>query len=100
MNSEDYQGFSSGERRYADGTELQVLDILDVRILQPLPKDHQSENWMLDTLSPWTKVSAATVGDLAGMIDNKATLWLTVIAPLTVRTTEFRVRWWIKLTVR
>jgi hypothetical protein len=55
---------------------------------------------MLDTLSPWTKVSAATVGDLAGMIDNKATLWLTVIAPLTVRTTEFRVRWWIKLTVR
>lgn len=100
VNSEDYQGFSSGERRYADGTELRVLDILDVRILQPLRKDHQSENWMLDTLSPWTKVSAATVGDLAGMIDNKATLWLTVIAPLTVRTTEFRVRWWIKLTVR
>ena len=76
VNSEDYQGLPRRELQYIDGTELQVLDILDVRVLQPLPKDHQRENWMLDMPSPWTKAGVATAIDLAGMTDNKATLWV------------------------
>ena len=76
VNSEDYQGLPPRDRQYDDGSELQVLDILDVRVSHPLPKDHQSENWMLATPSSWTKVGVVTVGDLAEAIDDKATLWV------------------------
>lgn len=34
---------------YSDGTEVEVLDIVDVNLIQPIPTIAQSENWLYDS---------------------------------------------------
>ena len=48
---------SEDERQYEDGNDPCVLDIIDVPVLSPRPKNYQQENWLLDGKRRWTKVN-------------------------------------------
>lgn len=47
------EGVRPAQMRYADGTELVLLDIARVPLIGPQPDGYQSENHLLDVKSPW-----------------------------------------------
>lgn len=68
---------SEEERRYEDGRDPQLLDIVLVpcEVRQPLP--HQSENHVIDTHSYWAPRGKLAWEDISGWLDQPATLWGT-----------------------
>ncbi|MBM3494103.1 MAG: hypothetical protein FJX72_07260 [Armatimonadetes bacterium] len=64
------------ERRYEDGTEPRVLDIMDVPLLESRSMDWQPENWLLDTALPWRKVGHLDWKDLRELTDAAEPLWI------------------------
>jgi hypothetical protein len=69
---------SEQERQYQDGSDPQVLDIIDIPLKSAVPKGYQSENWLLDPDLYWVRVGNARWRDLDGIADNPAVLWLNV----------------------
>ena len=67
---------SEYERRYEDGSDPQVLDVIDVPVLEPLPTDYQTENWLLAPERSWEKVDRLTPADLPALTDPIAPLWI------------------------
>jgi len=67
---------SEDERRYENGPDPQVLDIIDVPLLSPKPNNHQQENWLLDSDSYWTKVGDLSLDKLQQLADPVAPLWI------------------------
>lgn len=67
---------SEDERRYEDGRDPQVLDIIDLPLLSPKPNDHQQENWLLDSNFYWTKVGVLPLDKLQQLVDPVAPLWI------------------------
>ncbi len=67
---------SKQERQYEDGSDPCVLDIVDVPLLAPQPKDWQTENWLLDPGSYWRKKGSYSWFDLPALADRAAPLWL------------------------
>ncbi len=67
---------SEHERHYENGSDPQVLDVIDVPLLKSVPKGHQKENWLLDPNSYWVKTSRLNASGLAPFIDNPKTLWV------------------------
>ena len=67
---------SEDERRYEDGLDPEVLDIIDVPLLSPKPNDHQQENWLLDSDSYWIKVDVLSLDRLQQLVDPIAPLWI------------------------
>lgn len=67
---------SEEERRYENGRDPRVLDVIDIPLLAGAPHLYQTENYILDPAYYWEKVSEASWDDLAEMVDNPATLWV------------------------
>ena len=67
---------SERERRYEDGSDPQVLDVMDVPILQPRSEDYQTENWLLAPNRRWMKADRLSPADLAALTDPIAPLWI------------------------
>jgi hypothetical protein len=63
------------ERRYEDGSEPQVLEVIEVPMIAPVPKLHQTENHMIDDGHYWSRKSALTWTDLPVLAETPATLW-------------------------
>ena len=76
VSSPENGGVSYQYLRYADRTTAQVLDVADVSVLSPLPKDYQQENWLLDTTYTWGKVRRWDWNELDGIVDPIAPLWI------------------------
>ena len=53
MSARDTEEVSEWERQYEDGSDPRVLDVIDVPVLNPQPRDYQQENWLLDPDSYW-----------------------------------------------
>jgi hypothetical protein len=70
------QEVSEWERQYQDGSDPRVLDIIDVPLIEPRPKDYQQENWLLDPKPYWVKVGRLPWENLAGLQDRNGPLWL------------------------
>jgi len=66
---------SEHERQYKDGSDPQILDIIDVPLKSATPKAYQSENWLLDPDQYWKHIGRATWNDLGRLADNPAVLW-------------------------
>jgi hypothetical protein len=47
---------SESERRYRDGTDPRVLDVIDVPLKNHHPRSYQVENWLLDPSTYWVRV--------------------------------------------
>ena len=67
---------SPQERCYPDGGDPQILDVIEVPLLNPLPKTYQRENWLLDPNQRWAKAGRGTWEDLCTMIDRDEPLWI------------------------
>ena len=63
------------ERQYENGTEPQLLDIIAIPMLAPVPRLHQTENHMIDARYYWKRRGAAGWNDLAQLEDSPASLW-------------------------
>ena len=63
------------ERQYEDGSDPRVLDIIDVPVIRPRPKDYQSENWLLHKGYYWEKKGTYSPFELDRLTDTVAPLW-------------------------
>lgn len=64
------------ERRYGDGADPELLDIIDVPLQRPQPKGFQSENWLLYASQRWVRAGHAKWPELSRLVDEPASLWL------------------------
>lgn len=68
---------SEEERRYEDGVDPRVLDIMTIQFMKPVPHAHQQENHLIDDSFYWAKNGVATWRQLGDGIENPAgPLWL------------------------
>ena len=66
---------SEYERQYEDGSDPNVLDLVDIPFVAPRPKAYQPENHLIDGPSYWKKVGTLAAKDLQAYVDKPATLW-------------------------
>jgi hypothetical protein len=67
---------SEEERRYQDGSDPKILDVIDVPLIAARPKGYQQENWLLDPQTYWVKRGRSRWEDLAALQDRAGPLWL------------------------
>jgi len=67
---------SFSEYRYADNTSPRLLDIIDIPLLSPQPKQHQTENHVVDEMQRWLKVGELQWQQLEQIRDQPSTLWI------------------------
>ena len=77
VSDRESQEVSEHERQYHDGSDPQVLDIIDIPVLERQIKDYQTENWLLDPELYWGKAGVFDPNRLSEMIDPSATLWIS-----------------------
>jgi hypothetical protein len=76
VSAREHEEVSEHERQYQDGTDPQVLDLIDVPLLAPHPRDYQRENWRLNPKYYWVRVDRLRWKDLAALCDPAGTLWI------------------------
>jgi hypothetical protein len=64
------------ERRYENGRDPQILDVINITMIAPVPRVHQTENHMIDAERYWTKEATLTWADLRSLVERPASLWL------------------------
>ena len=67
---------SEYERQYEDGSDPRVLDIIRIPVIEPKPKDWQTENWLLDPEFYWQKEGRYSWFDLVELLDPVVPLWI------------------------
>jgi hypothetical protein len=76
VSSRVQEEVSDFERRYEDGSTPQLLDLIDVPLLDPRPKGHQRENWLLDPTRRWKRVGSIQRDKLNQYVDPISPLWI------------------------
>ncbi len=76
ISARDGGEVSEYERQYEDGSDPQVLDVIDVPLLEARPEDYQTENWLLDPKCYWERVGRLSWSDLPALTDPVAPLWI------------------------
>lgn len=80
VSKRDGQEVSEYERQYEDGSDPQVLDVIDVPLVKRMDTSQgetwQSENWLLDEEQYWRKMGRYSWFDLPALVDAAAPLWL------------------------
>jgi hypothetical protein len=66
---------SEYERQYEDGSDPQLLDIIDVPLLRHRPKDYQQENWIIDNSRYWVRIDQFRLDQLDQITDEERQLW-------------------------
>lgn len=65
------------ERRYEDGRDVRVLDVITIRFARPEPELYQTENHVIDPDYPWTRAGAVSWSDLQRAVEEpRGPLWL------------------------
>jgi hypothetical protein len=64
------------ERRYENGRDPQILDVINIPMIAAVPRVHQTENHMIDAERYWTKEATLTWADLPSLVERPASLWL------------------------
>ena len=75
MSAREHQEVSDAERQYEDGSDPELLDIVDIPLLEHCPSDYQQENWLLDPEHNWAKVDTCPWEDLTQYSEVGGTLW-------------------------
>ena len=76
VSSRKNQEVSEYERQYEDGSDPQVLDIIDIPVLEPRPEGYQTENWLLDPDYYWVKKGRFSRLDMHELVDVIRPLWI------------------------
>lgn len=75
VSDREHEEVSERERQYEDGSDPQVLDIIDIPLLRHVPRDFQQENWLLDPEYYWAKVGKSTPKELGPYCQQQGALW-------------------------
>jgi len=67
---------SEEERRFNDGSQVAVLDVVRIEFTKPQPQRHQTENHVIDDGVYWSKVGECTFKDLVPLVETPPSLWL------------------------
>jgi len=70
-------GELNAERFYEDGTEPQLLDLIDISLLQPNPIGCHSEDVLVDSAKPWHKLDNLTYEEALDLVSMPcSSLWV------------------------
>lgn len=75
VSSRPSEEVSEDERRYEDGSDPNVMDVVDIPLLGHRPKSCQQENWLLDSERYWVKVGRVDRDRLGRLVDPVSPLW-------------------------
>ncbi len=78
VSSREKGEVSLDERRYENGQDVQLLDIVDIRFVEPRPHGCQVENHLIDDTEHWQLVSRFESGNLVDGASRAGPLWLDV----------------------
>src|SRR2546425_7253376 len=71
------QEISEEERRYQDGNDPRVLDVVEIQMIHTQPQHHQQENHLIDANYYWEKRGTVSWRDLQPAVEDPAgPLWL------------------------
>lgn len=76
VSDREHEEVSEEERRYQNGADPRLLDIIRIPILGPKPKGHQVENVLLDPEYYWKLEGHLSVSELAGFPIDATPLWI------------------------
>ena len=76
VSAREHEEVSEYERQYEDGSDPQVLDVMNVPLLEARPKNYQQENWLLDPDQYWQKVASSRWRELERLVDPVSPLWI------------------------
>ena len=76
VSARENQEVSEYERQYKDGSDPRLLDIINIPVIGPQPKDYQTENWLLDSDYYWEKIGVFSSRDMPKLVDPIAPLWI------------------------
>src|ERR1051326_2913277 len=76
VSDREHEEVSEEERRYEDGTDPVVGDLITIAFLDPHPKRYQQENWLLDPDYYWKKAGHADWNELLQLVDPPGALWI------------------------
>lgn len=76
VSERETQEVSEYERQYVDGSDPEVLDIIEIPMKGYQPEGHQSENWLIEETEYWEKIGTWPVTDLEELVDDVASLWI------------------------
>lgn len=66
---------SEEERRFQNGQDSKLLDIISIPCSKPQPSPYQGENHLIDPKYYWEKVGSVNWRDLDQWLDHPASLW-------------------------
>lgn len=66
---------SESDRRYKDGSDPALRDIVEAQFKAAKPDGHQLENWLIDDQYYWVKRGRLKRADLAAMVTLEKPLW-------------------------
>lgn len=71
---------SEDERQYEDGSDPRVLDVMEVPLLEPKPKQCQQENWVLDPDQCWKRIGRLDWRGVLVIAENPDRLWMNELS--------------------
>lgn len=76
VSSRSTREVSEEERRYNDGTDPEVLDVVSIRLANAQPQHHQKENHVIDDDYYWVKERTVSWQELQDAVEDPAgSLW-------------------------
>ena len=77
VSARSSQEISEEERRYQDGTDPSVMDVIAIEMTRPQPQHHQQENHLIDADCYWVKRGTVSWRDLQPAVEDPGgPLWL------------------------
>jgi len=76
VSDREDEAVNANERQYADGSEPDILDVVDVPVCEARPKGYQQENWLLDPGHRWKRIRRVAPQALERLVDSAGPLWI------------------------
>lgn len=76
VSQREHEEVSEADRRYVNGQDPRVLDIIKIPLLEHRPRLYHQENWLLDPGYYWEKTRRLAWNDLNSFLDPTAALWI------------------------
>ncbi|MBX3177602.1 MAG: hypothetical protein KF886_09590 [Candidatus Hydrogenedentes bacterium] len=76
VSNREHQEVSLEERRYEDGRDPKVFDVIRIPLIEPCPHEYQQENWLLDPGFYWRKTDKLDWTELQDFVEPNSPLWL------------------------